>query len=363
MGTTVNSIHVYTLDPLSSSFGTFFSFSEGWQTFLPTESFTTDPAADQKLARRLSKQLPYPVLYFWEFDSDEFGFTLYLAGRQVTAFGTNGGAEGAKGLFKLPEQIGYPEGNKRRLSKILSCADIESAIGMLEEYFGVCLEVFIDLLDTPEELKRTRSDKLYRAYLEEEKRFTGKKAPIFVELSEEIFGIVEHNPVFADHSRPKKHIFYLAQFHSLMEIRTPLPAVEFRAGKLVPAEDPVVRNAEEITPLYDPRFQIEYYPKTAVTFSDEAPIPYRGKVFSSIPRGYYPFDFDPFDHLILINDRSGIAFMDSDGNLISKASVKGCLMDYHDGYFLTDKSALYRPWGWGFDPNGILRIYRIVYRN
>ena len=56
---------------------------------------------------------------------------------------------------------------------------------MLEEYFGVCLEVFFDLLDMPQDLIRTRSDEKYRAYLEEERRFTGKDAGIYVELTEE----------------------------------------------------------------------------------------------------------------------------------------------------------------------------------
>ena len=281
----------------------------------------------------------------------QFGFVLFCSGKQVTIFGTDPYTE-AKGLFKLPEYIGYPEGNKRRLSRILSCADMEYSIAMLEEYFGVCLEVFFDLLDMPQDLIRTRSDEKYRAYLEEERRFTGKDAGIYVELTEEVFGKLEDNPVFGDFSRPKQHIFYLAQFHTLAERCSPLPAVEFRHGKLMPADGSVIQKAK-----------IKEYDDPTVTFSDFSPAPYRSKCFTALPRGYYPYDFDESDHLILQNERGGIAFMNSNGELIAKCRIKGCLMDYRDGFFLTDKDGCFDPHGWGFDPEGVLRIYRIVERS
>ena len=361
MGTTVSSIHIYTSEPIPEGLGSFVSFSKGWQTRLPEPSAANDFEADQKQARRLSKHLPYPILYFWEYDSDEFGFVLFCSGKQVTIFGTDPYTE-AKGLFILPEYIGYPEGNKRRLSRILSCADMEYSIAMLEEYFGVCLEVFFDLLDMPQDLIRTRSDEKYRAYLEEERRFTGKDAGIYVELTEEVFGKLEDNPVFGDFSRPKQHIFYLAQFHTLAERCSPLPAVEFRHGKLMPADGSVIQKAK-IKEYDDPRFHVEFYPRTTVTFSDLSPAPYRSKCFTALPRGYYPYDFDESDHLILQNERGGIAFMNSNGELIAKCRIKGCLMDYRDGFFLTDKDGCFDPHGWGFDPEGVLRIYRIVERS
>lgn len=361
MGTFASTIHVYTRESIPTSLGSFRCFSDGWQTMLPVEKAIIDFESDKKLARKLSKELPYPILYFWEYDSDEFGFVLFCSGKQVTIFGTDPYTE-AKGLFKLPEYIGYPEGNKRRLSRILSCADMEYSIAMLEEYFGVCLEVFFDLLDMPQDLIRTRSDEKYRAYLEEERRFTGKDAGIYVELTEEVFGKLEDNPVFGDFSRPKQHIFYLAQFHTLAERCSPLPAVEFRHGKLMPADGSVIQKAK-IKEYDDPRFHVEFYPRTTVTFSDLSPAPYRSKCFTALPRGYYPYDFDESDHLILQNERGDIAFMNSNGELIAKCRIKGCLMDYRDGFFLTDKDGCFDPHGWGFDPEGVLRIYRIVERS
>ena len=301
------------------------------------------------------------MLYFWEFDSDEFGFVLFHNGKQITVFSTESFSE-PKGLFKLPPLIGYAQGNKQRLSRILSCPDMEHLIAMLEEYFGVCLEIFYDLLDTPEELVRTRDEKRYRAYLEEEKRFSGKNAPIGLELKEELFGKAEYHAGFGDFGNSKAHIFYLAQFHTLEEKREPLPAFAFQNGKLIPADESTIRAAEVKKPFENPYFQVEYYPKMKVSFTELAPQAFHGKVFHAFPRGYFPYAFDESDRLILDNGRGGVAFMNDDGELLAKCSMKGSLMDYRDGYFLTDSTPILAPWGWGFNPQGTLRIYRIVER-
>lgn len=365
MGTFASTIHIYTNQPIPEAFGVFHSFSDGWQTLLPKAGAEEDFDGDPKLARKLSKQLAFPVLYFWEFDSDEYGFTLYSAGKQVTVFSTETFTE-PKGLYKLPPLIGYASGNKQRLSKILSCTDTEFAIEMLEEYFGVCLEVFYELLDEPEALARTRSDVRYCAYLEEEKRFTEKNAPIGLELVEEIFGKVEYAARFYDigpgwHS--KEHIFYLAQFHTRAEMKEPLPAVEFREGRLIPADEASIRAAKpSLSREESPYFQTEFYPKMRVTFTELAPQTYRGKTFCAFPRGYAEYAFDENDRLILENGRGGVAFMNADGELLAKCSMKGILMDYRDGYFLTDSTPILSPWEWGYNPQGVIRIYRIVER-
>ena len=362
MGTSVSSIHIYTSEPIPEGFGSFFSFSEGWQTRLPETSAANDFEADYKQARRLSKLLPYPVLYFWEFDSSAFGFKLFYENKQITTFDTS---SAPVGLYKLPPLIGYDEGNKRRLSAILSCTDIEYSIAMLEDYLGLCLRVFYGLLDMPQALVRTRSDEKYRLYLEEEKRFKGKNAPIRLELSEEIPGKLEYHAFFGDRSRPKQHIFYLAHSTAIPKTNSPLPAVEFCQGKLLHAEESTIKRAKfkEFTTINDSRFRVTFSPRTMVRFTYYSPDSYREKVFTTIPIGYYPFGFDEKDRLILSNERGGsILFMDSEGKLIAKCYLKGCLIDYRDGYLLTDKNASFNPYGWGFDPEGIIRIYRIVER-
>lgn len=364
MGTFASTIHIYTDRPIPEALGSFRSFSEGWQSRLPKKDAEENFEADRKTARRLSKQLGFPVLYFWEFDSDEFGFVLFHNGKQITVFSTESFSE-PKGLFKLPPLIGYAQGNKQRLSRILSCPDMEHLIAMLEEYFGVCLEIFYDLLDTPEELVRTRDEKLYRAYLEEEKRFTGKNAPIGLELKEELFGKAEYHARFSDFGpswKPRKHIFYLAQFHTLAEKHEPLPAFEFQKGKLIPADESMIQAAKVYTVSEHPYFQIAFFPKFKVTFTELAPQAFRGKVFHAFPRGYAPYTFDERNRLILENGRGSVAFMNADGELLAKCSMKGILMDYRDGYFLTDSTPTFDPWGWGFNPQGTLRIYRITDR-
>ena len=55
--------------------------------------------------------------------------------------------------------------------------------------------------------------------------------------------------------------------------------------------------------------------------------------------------------------------MNSEGKLIAKCGVNGLVIDYRDGYFLTDGRPMYPPQGWGFDPDSYLRIYRIVYKD
>ena len=47
----------------------------------------------------------------------------------------------------------------------------------MEEYFGVCLTFVPEMLDEPEALCRERSERLYRAYREEEKASDRQKRP------------------------------------------------------------------------------------------------------------------------------------------------------------------------------------------
>lgn len=247
MGTFASTVHVYTDTPLPNELGSFSCFSEGWQTMLPRDEENFEQ--DRKIARRLSKQLALPVLWFWEFDSDEYGFVLFSDGKQRTVFSTESLSE-PKGLYQLPPLIDYPTGNKQRLSKILSCADMECSIAMLEEYFGVCLEVFPELLKTPEALKRTRSEEKYRAYLAEEKRFSGKNAPIGAELTKELFGKVEYEPVFGDfHIRRRISSTSRSSIPTKKE-RLRFPRSNFAAASCCPRMKP--RYAPQRLPYAEP---------------------------------------------------------------------------------------------------------------
>ena len=109
MGTSVSSIHVYTNSPVSEPGKEFRCFSEGWQTLIPKEEEELDWEADKKLARRISRNTSLPVLWFWEFDSDEYGFVLFNKGRQVTSFGSDKiTCSGTSSCFKISFFTIYP---------------------------------------------------------------------------------------------------------------------------------------------------------------------------------------------------------------------------------------------------------------
>ena len=191
MGTTLSSIHIYSSN-LVSTFPDFHSFSDGWQTYVP-ENEPEDPFAFQRLAKKISRSIDAPVLWFYIFDSEMLIFEFYKNGKKIASYSQTE-PNGCKNLYAIPSMIGYENGQKRRLPKILSCADIEYQIELLEEYFGVCLVPIPELInESANAMSRVRGESLYQSYLTEEKKLTGKRSPINVELvSERIGKLFEH---------------------------------------------------------------------------------------------------------------------------------------------------------------------------
>ena len=103
-------VHIYTEESISVD--GFSSFSDNWLTC------TTD--IDYYEARKMSKKLNKPVLYFYCNSDEVFDMCFFLDGKTVVKY-CNDGLGGNKGIFKLPSLVGYREGNKRRLSSILAC--------------------------------------------------------------------------------------------------------------------------------------------------------------------------------------------------------------------------------------------------
>lgn len=181
MGTTMGSIHVYTGQRIINLNGSFRSFSDGWQTYI-SESLDSDYGVLLKLAKKISKDIDAPVLWFFESDSDYIEFNFYCGGKRVASY-SGDGFTANKNLYQIPALIGYNEGHKRRLSKILSCTDTDFQVELLEEYFGVCLLPLTELLEEDSQaLHRERGEHLYQQYIEEERRLTGPRAPVKVEL-------------------------------------------------------------------------------------------------------------------------------------------------------------------------------------
>ncbi len=175
MGISQISFHIYGSLPDDTCGLEFRSFSEGWQTC--TTELREKRGVDLiKTAKLLSKKTSAPVLIFEIIDSEAVCFDFYLDGKRAAGY-TDYIEIRTKNIYSVPAMIGYAEGNKKRLSNILSCRDAEEKLFMLEELFGVCLAPPLELISEPEILVRQRGDEHYRRFMEQENMFKGKNAP------------------------------------------------------------------------------------------------------------------------------------------------------------------------------------------
>ncbi|MCH5287992.1 MAG: hypothetical protein J1E43_11290 [Christensenellaceae bacterium] len=346
MGVTVSSLHIYSGEPVDPALGRFASFSPGWQTMLPSDIRPEDDLYGA--ARKLSKKAAAPVLVFRMFDSDELLFALFESGRTAAFFSTFD-YEAKKGIFRIPGLVGYPEGHKRRTAEILSCGDVELLAALLEEFFGVALMVFAD--DAPDTLRRARGDELYRAFHEQERSIRGKRAPIGALLVDEFPGKL-FSSTFSEVDRSISNGFLFGMDTPASSLKDLRP-VRFSQGKLLPLpeEEIVYATHTAADPLASASCDLN-----AVRFLPDAPEPFGGKTFP-LPPGFYFFDFFGDRRLMLTNFHGGVAFMDADGKLIARFSVKGIPVALEDGYLLTAGSGSF--WMYGYEPNNRLRIYRI----
>ena len=233
---------------------------------------------------------------------------------------------------------------------------------LLEEYFGVCLIPFSEFLEhSPDSLVRIRSDKLYQAYLAEEKKLIGKQSPIKATLVSEVTGkLFERRFKDADFLTFTPHHYYFGYdtWESNWE-EGALRTVRFEQGKLVPisqeefdAAPKKLRREARV----DGRISEDYFPVYKVHFTDKAPERLKNKTLIP-PRGYSFCWFDEKGRAVLSNGRDGIAIVDETLKIIAKIRVKGCPVDYFDGYLLTAGSGSFC--GYCFEPSNAIRIYRI----
>lgn len=170
-------VHIYTEESISVD--GFVSMCDNW--------LTCTMNIDYSEARKLSKNLNKPVLYFYCNSDEVFDMYFFFDGKTVVKYCNDGLGEN-KGIFKLPSLVGYQEGNKRRISSILACKDLDKQIALLEEFLGVGLK-------NPR-VSAKRDDVLYQMYIKSEKQLTGKNAPIKKELVFETDGKLFHTPFF-----------------------------------------------------------------------------------------------------------------------------------------------------------------------
>lgn len=358
MGTTFSSIHVYSSN-MVNVFPDFHSFSQGWQTYMPKEE-PENPFAFQKQAKKISKNIDAPVLWFFIYDSESILFEFYKNGKKVSAYDQTE-ASRCKNLYGIPALIGYEGGEKRRLSKILACADVDFQIELLEEYFGVCLIPFPEMFkEESNALSRVRGEKRYLDYLAEEKKLTGKQSPVKVELiSEQIGKVFTHKFAEEDKSYIPYHCYFGYDTYESNFEDGALRLVRFEQGKLVAVTEEEFAAAPKIVgqdARADERFSEEFYPSYKIHFTDQAPDGFKNKTLVT-PRGFYFFCFDEKGRVILSDERGGLAVVDDALKVIAKMRVKGMPLWYVDGYILTvGNESLF---AYYYNPSNAVRIYRI----
>lgn len=175
MGISLSSIHIYgNSETLECGFS-FQAFSPNWLTC--TEDFSErEPSFPAETSKILSKKISATVLCFHIFDSEMISFDVFCGGKLAARYSDDEFTANNK-LYDIPALLGCEEEQKKRLSVILSCADVDLKIEMLEEYLGVCLLFLPELADKPELLLRKRSDTIYRKFQEQERALIGGGRP------------------------------------------------------------------------------------------------------------------------------------------------------------------------------------------
>ena len=296
------------------------------------------------------------MLHFGIFDSEMIWFTFFCDGKVAAKYSDEEFSANKK-LYDIPGLVGYGDGQKKRLSTILQCADVDLKVELLEEYLGVCLCYHPDLLDAPHMLFRDRSDACYQKHLEAEKRLTGKAAPMAAKLVAEYPG-----KLFWDffalglYQNAKPHCFLYGYEKDGSNELAPVRFVGSGFEAVSLAEFMVGRAQ---IPYMDPRFDLDYETPCKVTFSDECPAAYRGKVMT-LPSGFYPEGFLSTGELLLQGNHR-ILIVDSTLKIIAKLSVKGDIADILDDYILTTTGDSFC--GYCYEPKAKVYIYKIMKNN
>jgi hypothetical protein len=345
MGMSYSSIHVLCNDPVVFAPYRFESWSLGWQTMVPTEenrAILSNPEWSRKEARRLSKALKMTVLWFFLFDDDETSFALFSSGKQAAVYNFSHGTPD-KGLSVIPSLIGLEESYRSRLAKIIGCADAELQTELLEEFFGVKLLLFPEMLeDDPNGGVSCKSRSLFDRYSAENQVPTGKKAPIQVKQVYELDGVLSGEDWSHKYYKEEGGLRSFRKHYWLYSWEKVVGAeekpVRFRDGKLsFITDEEMLRDGADMQNneprRKDPLFEQLFFP-VRIRFSESAPKPYAGKEIK-LPRTFYGLGFDGKGRFLVFNERNTIALMNEDGKLLARQYVKGDIIDHDGDYLLT----------------------------
>jgi len=333
-------VHIYTEESISVD--GFVSICDNW--------LTCTMNIDYSEARKLSKKLNKPVLYFYCNSDEVFDMYFFFDGKTVVKYCNDGLGEN-KGIFKLPSLVGYQEGNKRRISSILACKDLDKQIALLEEFLGVGLK-------NPR-ISVKRDDMLYQMYIKSEKHLTGKNAPIKKELVFETDGKLFHTPFFAGDLKgfykPHIYLFGFDKDYDELEQERFYQWVEFANGKLLSVSEDEFSQVKFVKQTVE-RNDSFTYNSSRVYFKKNAPKKFASKSFK-VAQDLYPFDYYNDDIFILTNENSTLFFVNSDFKIIAKQNFKGNPKEIRDGYILTVGAGSF--WAYVYNPYDKVRIYRL----
>ena len=351
MGTTLSSIHILSNETIKINDFEFQSFSEGWQTCIAGFS-DQDFRCAWNEAILISKSVVCPVLHYFISDSDYIHFRFLQNGKCIAQYSDDEFVKN-KNLYGIPSLIGYGDGNKKRLSSILSCADADEKTKMLEEYFGVCLLPFSECLSDPSILKRERCDTLYREFVKKEKEITGNQVPISLKLVAEFKGKI-YIDYFGSDSHTQKEHCYLFGYET--EESDELRPVRFVGEKLEPISIEEFNCGRKPITYDDEFFTFDRDTMNGIIFGDNVPHPYKNKKMK-LHTGMYPFGFDTKNRIVLSSERK-IAIADESMKIIAKCSIKGQPADMVGDYILATSGMSF--FGYVYDPLSTIRIYELV---
>lgn len=351
MGISLTSVHIYGGQPYAHNYFSFLSLSPNWQTCVNDLS-DKDPDYSYKLAKMVSEEVDAPVLHFGVFDSEMIWLEFFHQGKMVARYSDDELVSNKK-IYDIPAIVGCDDGNKKRLSAILACVDVEEKIAMLEEFFGVCLLYDPQMQASSDAFFRQRDDAVYRAYQEKEKKLTGKAAQITANVIKEYPGKLFWDG-FGSRGTKKPH-FFLQGYGSFEETYGALAPVQFTGPELQPADPAEFRSGRIPNCDADPRFGMEYGAVCKVSFSAACPEAYCGRTMV-LPSGFYPLEFLPTGELLL-QGRNKIYIADATFQIVAKLSVKGEVADVLGNYILTTTGDSFC--GYCYEPRAKIYIYKV----
>lgn len=343
MSSYLNSLHIFG-DTFPADYPlSFCSFSPGWLSCTDP----IEPGTQLTHAKKISLLTGAPVLLFFVDDRNVLSLFAYCNGKMAVRY-DDSVPKMSRGIYSLPAMFGYASGEKKRLSTILRWENFEEKIALLEEYFGVCLAFWPELLNEPERLFRARDNRLFLQYTAVQKQKSVGASSLRLRRVATYPGKLFLRP-FGGYGEAAPH-YYLWGYRSPEDSK--LLPYQFEAGDLWLCDD--IPYLDLPSTDRDSRFIYDRDYRT-VTFSAACSPSFRGKT-TPLPDNYFPVGFAPSGELVL-SKPGRVLFLDDAFQIVTGRSVHGEVEDCVDGYLLTTVGDSF--FGYGYDPNAKIHIYAI----